>query len=295
MNFNIVKKAKIFLIIALVILVAGMAMLGIFGMNKSIDDKAHFEMQISIDQTADDAVTLMHNSVETYFGKSEIKPVKYSVQKLNDGATLIYKFNDNVVESVSALKTAIESDLLAKSINAGVTVEAQEVYSYAPTQIGWLLLALGIAIAASFIYLLIMEKLASAVATIFSAVLSIMLFIAIVSITRIPVGTALPFCAIASIILSVGLSIATVNKYKEEMASSENKINASEVANKVAFSEIIRYAIVLGVVIVSAILLGVLCRVYVGFTAIQIAVAGIVAVVSTYFATPAIWSILKNK
>ena len=295
MKLDLVKKAKIFLIVAVVLLVAGMAIFGVFGMNQPIDNKTAYEMQISVDQTAEEAVTTMRTSADEYFADAKISPVSYSVQELDEGAKIIYKFNENVSDSVEDVKEYVGKALEKANIaNVGVTVLVQEVHGSYQSQIGWIALALGIAVVVAFVYVLIMEKLAAALATAFSSVLAVMLFIAVTALSRIPTGNAIAFGAgVAGVIASV-LSVATLNKYREEIKNAEGKVDCSEVIDKVACAEILRYAFVLGAILISAVLIGVLGWIYVGFTAVQLAIAGIVSTVTTFFAIPFMWKLIKD-
>ena len=297
MKSGIIKYAKIFFIVALVLIVAGMTMLGIFNFNQSVDYKNSYEMQISVDQNVGTSVQTMKNSAEKFFSDNGIAPVSYATQTMNDGATVVYKFNWDVSAKVGELKTAVKAALDADTsfTGVGVDVEFYVLGGDNASQVGKVVLALGVFAVIIFLYALIVEKLAGATATIFSSLLASVLFVSMINLVRIP---ALPFVSVTtalSALLAATLSVATVNKYRELVKLSDGKANLTQIVDKASKSALLIYVFVCAALIVAAALfVGILGWVSYLFLALQIVVAALCGTASAYFATPFMWVVIKQ-
>lgn len=292
----IVSKMKWLIIAILVVLVAGMTMFGIMGFNNTVDYSDSYEVQVSVDQTISSAKETLKNTTEKYFSEKGISAVSYATQTGDEGATLIYKFNQDisakVVDLESALNTALEANDATKGVTAKVAVAVLDGDN--SMQVGWLLLALGIAVVVIFLYTLIMEKLASAVAVICSAILSFLVFVALTSITRIP---AIPYVEVLtafSAVLGAVLSVTTVGRYKEELKNATGKVNTGELAVKVANAECKKYLFTLISVFIAAVAVSAFFMPYMMFAGGQILIAGVSAVAVSYTITPVIWTAVKG-
>ena len=80
---GLLKKYKFFIVCALVVLVVGMALFGIFGLNQTVDYKGGYEVRVSIDQSVGNSKSILKNSTEDYFASSDIKS-SYIVQEIDD-------------------------------------------------------------------------------------------------------------------------------------------------------------------------------------------------------------------
>ena len=232
---GIIKKFKWFIIATLAILVVGMTLFGVLGFNNTVDYKDSFEVRVSIDQTTDDAIEILRETTDKYFDEKGVNDKGYSFQVMGDGATLIYKFSsmdDATVAKINALETVLNNALASTSAEAEISID--EVSGANDLQSGWVILALGIAMAVIFIYLLIMEKLASSVAVICSSALSMLLFIALMAITRMPAIPYVEVMACLAGIIGAVLAVTTVGRYKEEIKNAGGKFSASAVAETVA-------------------------------------------------------------
>lgn len=297
MKSGIIKYSKIFFIVALVLIVAGMTMLGIFNFNQSIDYKNSYEMQISVDQNVGTSVQTMKSSAEKFFSDNGIAPVSYATQSMNDGAAVIYKFNWDVSAKVADLKSAVQAALDADTsfTGVGVDVDFYVLGGNNASQVGKVILALGIFAVVIFLYSLIVEKLAGATATIFSAILASVLFVSMVNLVRVP---ALPFVSVTtalSALLAAALSVATVNKYREQNKLSDGKASLTQIVDKVSKSALTLYVFACAALIVAAALfVGILGWNSYLFLALQIVIAALCGTASAYFATPFIWLIVKQ-
>lgn len=296
----IVKKTKWFIVAMLVVLVVGMTLFGIFGFNNAVDYRDGYELQVSVNQNIDQAKDVMKDTADKYLSDNGLKTASYAIQELDDGATVIYKLYGDVTNHAdtleSALNTALQANEKTKSVQAEVMVNT--ILGDSEMQFGWVILAVGISVVAIFLYMLIMERLASALAVIGASIASLVLFVAIMGITRIP---ALPYVEVLtafSAIFGAVLSVTTTRRYKEEIKSVVGKYSASAIACNVINKDFKKYLFALIAVFVAAVAISALLVPYMMFAGLQILVAGIAAVCSAYVVTPIIWTAvmsIKNK
>ncbi len=288
---NVMNKMKYFVISCLIILVVGMTLLGVFGLNQSIDYSDSYEINVSIQLDDDTLKQTMKETADKYFEEKDIKVASFQSQE--DGMSLIYKFTTDQTSNVQELKEV----LVAKMGNTNeVSVVSNYVTQGRLVQPIKILLAYGIAIASIFVYMLIMNKLASAVAVICSSVASVVLFVAMLAITRIP---AIPFVEISAMLagtLGALLAVSTVGKYREEIKNTTTaKFSVNEIANKVSKTESKKYLYILVAVLIASVAVSAFFMRYMLIIGGQLLIAGIVSVASAYFISPLIWTAIKGK
>ena len=290
------NKVKVFVIVALIVLVAGMAMFGFLGFNQTLDHKASYEVKIEIDQNVDDERTVLENSAKDYFEDKGIKFADYSIQKLDDGNILIFKFKEDIKLDKQALIDYVQSKVDADKDIVEVSAEYSAVLTSNNAWLGWVLLSIGIALVASFVYAAIMEKLAGAVAVICSSVLSGALCVALVALTRLPANPVIGVSIALAMAIGAVLSIATANKLKTELkvASSNGKVNLGELTAKVMCGECKKYVFVGTIILIGAIALSAFIVPTMMFVGGQFLVAGASALCGAYVLTPILWAAIKG-
>jgi len=144
--------------------------------------------------------------------------------------------------------------------------------------------------------MLIMNKLASAVAVICSSIASVVMFIAMIALTRIP---ALPYFEISAMfagILGLLLAVSTVGRYREELKNTtSNKFSVNEIAEKVAKTESKKYLYILVAIVIASVAVSAFFMRYMLIIGGQLLIAGIAAVACAYFISPLIWTAIKGK
>ncbi len=291
------KQIKIFLIATLVILVAGMAMLGILGgFNQSVDYSASYEMQVSVDQDAGKSIEVLKSSAEKALADNGLTPVDYASQELDEGVILVYKFNSDVSDKAQAVKTAVQSALDKDSgaTNIKADVKVYKLSDYFAKQVGKTVLALGIAVAIIFVYSLIMNKLAGGVSVFCSTVLSVLVYLSIVSLTRLPAQPFLAILAGATCALSAGLSAVITSKYRSAVKEND-KASAQNVAEDTHKALKSVYILILVAILVIAIIAGAIGLMSTLFLGLIVLVAGVSSVVSSIYMTPCIYMLIKGK
>ncbi len=296
MKNGVMNKIKWFIISALIIVVVGLTVAGIFGLNNPIDYNDGYEVSVSIEFDDESSKAILKNQTEKYFENNDIDVVSYQV--LDDGLTIIYKLKTDPTAKIDGLKTAIETKLDENQASQGneATVNVNKVYKGSYMQPLEMLIAYGVGIVAIFLFMLIMNKLASAVAVVASSFASMLVFLSIMAITRIP---ASPFIEISIMIagaLGAMLSASTVGRYREELKKNlSEKFSTTEIADEVAKTEFKKYLFILIGVLVASFAVFAFLTSYLTIIGGQIGFAGISACITSYFVTPAVWSAIKSK
>ncbi len=296
-NFNITNKLKIWGIITLALIIAGMFVFGFVGYNKAIDYKDAYEIQVKVYSIDDDAEKAKETT-EKYFDDKYISYKSYAtrVGEDSDGfKVLTYKVNEDVTEILNAeeLKTAIKTAIGENKIPAEVTV--YESKGSENNETGYIALALGLAVVAIFIYLFFMEKLVSSLATIISMVISVLLLISVASIVRVPMYPFNEVTVATTAILTVMLSAGLVSRFREEIKNVANaKKSSYEIANIVANASILRYIVVFTAILIASVLLIALGSGYLKFLGIQLFISGVVSIFSSLIWTPTLWALMKK-
>lgn len=295
---TLMSKMKWFVIATLVVLVAGLVLFGVMGYNNSIDQKNGYEVVVSVDQGIAKAKEILKDTTEKYFSDNKITSEGYAFQEIDDGSKLVYKFNEDPSKYFDGLEDAINTALLADTATNAVksSVEIKETLSKADQQMGYTLLAVGVAIVVAFAYSLIVNKLAGGVAVLCSSVLSYLLFVSLMSIVRLPALNTASVASALSVALSMFISSYLAHAYANAVkASSASKVNPIDVVNGVAKAELLKLIltiIAIAIVVVPVMLVFVPSFMVVGG---QVAIAGISAIYSSCVCTPLIWSAIKQK
>ncbi len=288
------KKMKWFIISALIVLLVGMTLFGVFGMNNTVDYSSSFEVEVRVDQGFAEANDVLKTSSDKYFADNGVGVVSYQI--VDEGSAIIYKFNEDVTKKVEGLKSAVDTALDGndKTKDVSATVKVNEVIGNKPLQVGNVLLACGIGLVIMFICALFVGKLASSLSVVCSYVGSALIFIALMGITRVPALPHVEYGVIFASVLAAVLSMITVVKYKQTIKNSATKVSALNVVEKVTASLSKVYLFTLISVLVASVALIALFMPYMMFAGLQLALAGISAVSVAYFITPLIWAGIKK-
>ena len=294
MKCNAVKKFKLWLIITLTVIVAGMFILGFVGFNNPVDFKVSYQVKVDVEEDTSNTISIAMDVTEEFFNKKGISDASYAVTVGDDG-TITYKFNSDVADKVDGLKEDLQNALDTANLNYEAKVSVFESTPYINSDLLGIALAAGVSAVVILIYLLIMEKPASALSVLLSAALSALLFVSLVAITRTP---ALPFATAMTAftaLLSTLISTIFVGKVRDELKNVANdKLSNVEIAGKAFKKSALVLLGVLGASIVAGIVLVAVGTGYLKFLGIQIAIAGISAVFGAGAWTPVIWSGLKK-
>ena len=286
------KKYKIFFIAVLSLLVVGMILFGIFGINSDIDSRKAYELKVSVNIDVEDSVEVTKTASEKAIKDNGLNYV--DVQVADDGMTIIYKFDKDATKIKTKVQTAVQTalDKLGNS-QLEATVESNVVIGGYYKQVGKFILALGIALAIVFIYSLILEKLSGGVAVGCSTLLAGVLATAMLGITRIPAGANVGALIAIAMAVGGGLSAMLCAKYRTGLKTAD-KVRPNEIVENVHLSMIKVYA-VLAIVLCVIALLGLILGVRVFVLMLGVALSAIVGIASSAYTTPFMWSLIKSR
>ena len=295
---NVTGKFKIWLVVTMVLLVAGMTVLGIFGLNKTADIKPSYEVEVKIEVNTADAGNIIKSASETYFKEKGLKVINYATLTFNDGEKYAFKFNslENLSTVKAELETAVETALANNSLGSlDVTVEAYESFGYTYTSVGYLILGLSLSAVAVFVYYFFMEKLSGALTVLCTSVLSALVYLSLASITRLPAepyfGACVAFAGVFAGILSGGI----VNRGRELIKNVGNdKKSYFELGDMATASSITRFAFITASILIALVLFAILGSMAVKFMAIQVLFACISALFTSFAWTALFWAWFKN-
>ncbi len=294
MKLDAFKKVKTWLIIiALAVAVVGMIMLGVLGFNKSVDNVNSYEVVITVDQDIKGSVQTAKDTASEYLdGYSS-----YAVQTIDDGKVIVFKFTEK--DDVLKINTTDLTNKLNASINNAnvkLTIAINETVVTNNLEIGYFAGGLAIIAVVALAYLFIMEKYAAGLAALASTVISILLTVALIAITRVPVLPMLGVSIAASMALSLILSAGLANRFKEERKKASNSsATFSQMADAAVKSSLTRFGFIAIAVMVASVLMIVLGLGYLSFFGVMLAIADICAVFATYTFMPLIWSSIAKK
>ena len=296
MNGIIVKKLKWLIIATLAVLVVGMTLFGIFGFNNTADYSNGCTFDIVLNQPLEDAQELMAEKTNEYLAQKGI--VGASVQQIDNGKGLTYTFTGDVSAKLADLEKtvndALEAMFSAQDVSATVKI-SPAIKGYGTVDVVKMLIALGVGLVAIFIYTIIMEKGAGALAVSGSYLLAMLVFIALMGLTRLPAMPLIETSTVIAAVLAAALSISTVNRLKEQEKNFDGKVDYDKLAVTVINAEKKKYLLTLVVALVATIALSALFVTYATLAGAQILFAGISATMVAYFFTPLVWTAIKAK
>lgn len=289
---NIVSKWKTWVIIALVAVLVGMVMLGVFGLNNSAAYKNSYEIKVTVAGSVNGVEKTATDGAEKYFADVNCK--YSSKQTLEDGA--IYRFDKIDGIKADALENAAKAP---EGYETTVTIGETVAEKGNKTAIAYTVLAIAIAVVVTFVYALIAEKLASGIAVLVSAVLSALLYASLVAITRVPADTFFATGFAAAATLGAVLSVVMCNRFRETARMvTDEKLSTADVAAKGAALSFERFNFAFFALAVAAVsfaslglILGATGMLFVG---VHILIAAVVSYFAAFAFTPVIYTAIKK-
>ncbi len=289
MKCNLSKYVKIGFIVTLILILVGMVFFGIFGFNKSIDNRTSYQVIVSVDQDIDGEGVKAKETSEKYFDEVGVKV--FNVQEANEGSTFIYNLKENKVDA-NLLKEKIQVAVGDSVVAECSLKEVREGFS---NQVVNTVIALAVALAVIFVYLLIINKLATALTVIFNAIYASILAVALFALTRIPVFATIEIYVVSAFILSAILSVVITGRAREVASLVGNeKLSKGEVITQAIKDSMFRLLIFMAIVVAIGIALVSVFTPHLIYSAIHVLIAGVSALAVSVIGSFIFWSILKT-
>lgn len=291
-KFNFVKNFKYIVIAIMVVIVAGLAVMGFAGFNGSYEYKGGYEIRVVTEEAIGDMPDKIQNAAQVYLDE-EVK-INYTFKKIDEGRIFIFSTAKKVSDAqIAGLKTAVEE---ATSNIYTIEVAQNEVSNYeVKAGIGYVLIATAIIIVVAFLYSLIKYRVAMALSMLITCLAQALLTIALLAVTRIVITPAVVMTTVLGFALTIVYSFYFASKVKEDGKNVANKgVTSAEIAESATKASLGFVLSVLAVVIVAVIAIAILGSTYLVWTAINLLVSAIAFAVASLGVTGGIYSLLKK-
>ena len=295
---NISSKFKIWLIVTLVLIVAGMTIFGIFGFNQAVDYKDSYEVSVSVGVNVNDADKTIESASKDFFADKGLS-VK-EVATFNEGEKFVFKFDSLSSEQIQAINTELKDTVQAKLTEKGlgslaVTVKTSQTHAYNYKAIGAVVLALAIGAVVVFVYYLFLEKLAGALTVLCSAIISGLIYVSLSALTRVAVDPLGGTFLALSIILGGVLAGGVVSRCKELAKNVGNeKKPLVEISDMATSSSMTRFLFLSILIVVFAIVLIAIGSMMVKFAGLSLIIASASALFTAIAWSGLFWAYFKG-
>ncbi|MBO5285959.1 MAG: hypothetical protein J6B16_03575 [Clostridia bacterium] len=305
---KIFNKAKIWLIALAVILVAGIVFVSVpaLGLNKDASISNGYEVKIvtevdisgNLEKIKDTAKDVFKEAGVNY---SDYYEIVYPSPDFNSESVFVFKkevSSDVIAKLDTAIEAAINGDGVVNKVGFDIeTGYASTVSNVAPY--GWAIGATAIALAVIGIYLMFRQRFANAFTVLATAIIEVLLFIALTSLTRVVVTTAYGAIVALSLVLTLALSIIYTGKMWDATGknSVDAKLSNDELVNKFECSNVKATAVVIALVAVVAIafiVAGIFKSSALIWTGVAICLSAISVAFTVLCIMPSVWMAFKK-
>ena len=107
---KVLNNFKIWIVITLTVIAAGMFVLGFVGLNNPVDYKTSYQVEISVEEDLNGSIQIAMDTAESFFATKGISDKSYSFE-MRDNGSVCYKFTTDVSDAVQGLESAIQTKL----------------------------------------------------------------------------------------------------------------------------------------------------------------------------------------
>lgn len=293
MRSHFINICKIVFVGILGIILAGMIILGLLGINNTKNYDSVNQLKVSVSLDLAESSQKAQATTEKFLQENSVETYSFGSQILNDGRVFVYQIKSGSF-NVEDLKTAIDTAINNSKVN--VKVDVSEVTAYSENQTLGVVSALAITAVVIFVVLLFVEKWKSALAVAINSVLSALLFFALINIVRLPAVSLLGVSLSIAFLLGSVLSSVVVVRFKEIVKNSSTTIKSSaDVSIQGVISSLLRVFFISIIMVVLGVFVAILFGGYLVFAGLQIVVASIAACICSIFVTPLLWASFNKR
>ena len=299
MKFSVTKNIKLWITLVISLVVVGLAIFGVFGLNQNPDYTNSYEAVVSMDTQTSISTQQFTELCEEYFDENDIDYVD-SVQQI-DGPigkySLVYKFTCDVKLDKADMKAFLDDKITDDELV--INVDYNQVVGYDAQNSGKIILAISVAAVLITLYLFIMNGFKSGISVLISSVVSALLFISIISLARIPAAPFVGIFGCIAFLLNAMLSTGVLSSVKEQVRLNQaveltaERLTSKQIADKAACANLLKVALAFAGLLLAGILFVALGNVYVTFMGLHLIVCAVTSVFSTLFGTTIVWSLLN--
>lgn len=282
---------KIWLIATLAIVLGGIVLLSVLGFNNTTDFSKGYELTVKVAHKVDNQ-DVIPETTEKFFEENNILNEKYSKVYINDGTGVIYSFDDVVEIDKDTLKLKIE-EALDNSL-AQVSVEFKEFKTNNQNRVLFFALALLISAIIIFLFTLILGKLKVALITLIASVGSLISYLGMVALFRVPIFNVLGVFTSIAFIFGFILSLILAINFRQiiKLVSTE-KLSLEGVANKGVKNNLFKFICIAVIILVLAIAMLIFGGVYLKFVALHLVLSAVSSFAVALIGVPFLWTLSK--
>ncbi len=240
-NFNVSAKMHIFVIISCLVIAIGIAAGTIFHFvsNGFFNYGGDYETYKSVSVEYEDIdfsgggkepVELIKDICSTAFGNAGVSAKASSFGDTSTGGKVVYKFmNSTDTEKLSAAVEAINAEIKKEVVSAGGIQFSYASVHEAETVLGGGLamtraaIVIATVIAAHFIYFAIRYNLTMALGAMLADVHNFALYVALIALCRVPVGSTIAAYAVLTVLMTVIGTSFLFDRIRKNSKSDDNK------------------------------------------------------------------------
>lgn len=307
-KFNFISYFKYLMIVPVVMALAAMIIGLIAGFNYDYDYKNVSTFTVKFNTTVTEAeYDLFEEEITKVVVRYDLDDHRISrIGKDAQNGILVEIVNpDNEhASSIEDLKLELEENLyttLESQLDRSIYVSTTDTIVNVPTNsthmFWWSLLAVGCVLVLAFLYTLIRYNLMAGVSVVLSTLLALVMLTSANVIFRIPLNTGFPIayavatllCVIISLVINNGLKL-TINDDQYSKFSNEERVYSVVNCRLIAM-----ILVSLAFVVLPLVLIAVFSTISTLYTIISIIIGMVVAVFTSMFFGPTIWSFWYNR
>ncbi|MDE7082354.1 MAG: hypothetical protein K2O89_01460 [Clostridia bacterium] len=252
-NFRLSSKMHLFIIISTALIVIGL-LVGIVcqcvanGFFNYGEDYSNYKsITVTYENTdfsgnEEVPVEIIKSYCDDAFSKTGVSSYEFAEGETTTGGTVTYKFaystdNGKLEDAKRAINEKLAEfvkDDTAKIFNSAIATSAETLLGGGKT-VAMAAIAISVAIVFHFIYFVIRYKLTMALGAILADLHNLGLFIALMALTRIPVGSSIATFAVITVLLTVIGTCFLFDRMRKNFKDEElKKLTAFEIVDKTA-------------------------------------------------------------
>lgn len=299
-----IGKLKLWTLLGVVLIVAGIVIAAVFGFNADTTASDYKTLSVKLDSYETGARVERIDEICTGEIDKAGLTVLYSQKNefSNSSCEMLYVFSEDVTtEKLDALKNAVSAVLETES-EPGVlyntfvyaTAGDEVVSSVLPEGYLWrAALAAAVALVLEFVYVSVRYKLNMGVTATVSSLMAVLLTVALTALVRIPVTTSVAYAAAFAMLYSMATGLVIFSRMRSAFKSDEYKEKSAEeaIASSVPAKGILFFAAACAVALV---LVGAIATAAVRWFAVTAFLGLLAATFSSLLFLPAMYLPLKK-
>lgn len=294
-KFNFAKNARYFVLGILCVILAGILIFAFFGINKSIEFTGGHSVTVTFGETIEnDKVYYKHEAFLKRILKENGLKFHSSQRQGSDMETaIVLKYTGEVTdEKITIINDAIKTqyDLTDESISLHSVISKTEKGN----ALLWTAVAVLVILSIYCVFSLFRFNSANALASMITVLTSVILFAALVTLTRVSIGNAFWGLILFNVLFTIYQCNVLSETIRNKIESEGETFVKNDIINDTLKSNLVRTVVISAVLLILSVLLVLLPSVSIKFVGLQLLFASMASVMSTLFIFTIMWLTLIN-